>query len=57
MHSTVPTAVVTIISYKPLSGLNFVKVYIDYYGSYMPSSPLGSISPWPDLAILRLPCT
>ena len=45
MHSAVQTAVVTIISYKPLSGLNFVR-YTEQYDSYMPSSPLGSISPW-----------
>ena len=41
MHSTVPAAV-AIISYKLL---NFAR-YTDHYGSYMPSSPLGSISPW-----------
>ena len=49
MHSTVQTAVVTIISYKPLPGLNFAR-YTEQYGSYMPSSPLGlykeAISPW-----------
>ena len=45
MHSAVQTAVVTIISYKPLSGLNFAR-YTGQYGSYMPSSPLGSISLW-----------
>ena len=42
MHSA---ANVTIISYKPLSGLNFTR-YTQHYGSYMPSSPLESISPW-----------
>ena len=40
MHGAVQTAVVTIISYKPLSGLNFAR-YAGQYGSYMPSSPLG----------------
>ena len=39
------TATVTIISYKPLSGLNFAR-YTILIGSYMPSPPLGSISPW-----------
>ena len=39
MHSAVQTVVVTIISYKPLSGLNFAR-YTGQYGSYMPSSPL-----------------
>ena len=39
MHSAVQTANVTIISYKPLSDLNFAR-YIQHYGSYMPSSPL-----------------
>ena len=42
MHSAVQTTVVTIISYKPLSGLNFAR----YTDICMPSSPLGSISPW-----------
>ena len=45
MHIAVQTAVATIISYKTLSGLNFARC-IGQYGSYMPSSPLGSISPW-----------
>ena len=44
MHSAVQTAVVTIISYKPLSGLNFAR-YTGQYGSYMPSSPLGVYKP------------
>ena len=44
MHSAVQTAVVTTISYKPLSGLTFAR-YTGQYGSYMPSSPLGSINP------------
>ena len=44
MHSEVQTAAVTIISYKPLSDLNFAR-YTGQYGSYMPYSPLGSISP------------
>ena len=44
MHSAVQTAVVTIISYKPLSGLNFAR-YTGHYGSYMPSSPLGVYKP------------
>ena len=44
MHSAVHTAVVTIISYKPLSGLNFAR-YTEQYGSYMPSSPLGVYKP------------
>ena len=48
MHSEIQTAAVTIISYKPLSDLNFAR-YTGQYGSCMPSSPLGSISsisPW-----------
>ncbi len=44
MYSAVQTAVVTIISYKPLSGLNFAR-YTGQYGSYMPSSPLGVYKP------------
>ena len=44
MHSAVQTAVVTIIRYKPLSGLNFAR-YTEQYGSYMPSSPLGVYKP------------
>ena len=44
MHSAVQTAVVTIISYKPLSGLNFAR-YTEQYGSCMPSSPLGVCRP------------
>ena len=44
MHSAVQTAVVTIISYKPLSGLNFAR-YTGQYGSYVPSSPLGVYKP------------
>ena len=44
MHSAVQTAVVTIISYKPLSGLNFAR-YTGQHGSYMPSSPLGVYKP------------
>ena len=44
MHSAVQTAFVTIISYKPLSGLNFAR-YTGQYGSYMPSSPLGVYKP------------
>ena len=44
MHSAVQTANVTIISYQPLSDLNFAR-YTQHYGSYMPSSPLESISP------------
>ena len=44
MHSAVQTVVVTIISYKPLSGLNFAR-YTGQYGSYMPSSPLGVYKP------------
>ena len=35
-----PAAAITIISYKPLSGLNFA-VYTGQYWSYMPSPPLG----------------
>ena len=46
MHSAVQTAVVSIISYKPLSGLNFAR-YAGQYGSYMPSSPLGVYKPLP----------
>ena len=61
MHSAVQTAVVTIISYKPLSGLNFAR-YTGQYGSYIPSSPLGVYKPllvymdWPTLvhAVLSL---
>ena len=48
MHSAVQTAVVTIISYKPLSGLNFARYteqYTGQYGSYRPSSPLGYDKP------------
>ena len=41
MHSEIQTAAVTIISYKPLSDLNFAR-YTGHYGSYMPSPPLGS---------------
>ena len=41
----VQTAAVTIISYIPLSDLNFA-VCTGQYWSYMPSPPLGSISPW-----------
>ena len=44
MHNESQTAAVTIISYKPL---NFAR-YTIKYGSYMPSPPLGSISPWLD---------
>ena len=44
MHSAVQTAVVTIISYKPLSGLSFAR-YTGQYGSYMPSSPVVSVHP------------
>ena len=44
MHSAVQTAVATIISYKPLSGLNFARC-TGQYGSYMPSSPLGVYKP------------
>ena len=43
MHSAIQRAVVTTISYKPLSGLNFAG-YSEQYGSYMPSSPLRFIS-------------
>ena len=42
MHSEVQRAAVTIISYKPLSDLNFAR-YTGQYGSCMPS--LGSVSP------------
>ena len=44
MHSAVQSGVVTIISYKPLSGLNFAR-YTGQYGNYMPSSPLGVYKP------------
>ena len=44
IYSAVQTAVVTMISYKPLSGLNFAR-YTGQYGSYMPSSPLGVYKP------------
>ena len=40
MYSAVQTAVVTMISYKPLSSLNFAR-YTEQYGSYMPSSLWG----------------
>ena len=47
MHSEIQMAAVTIISYKPLSDLNFARyTRTGQYGSYMPSSHLGSISPW-----------
>ena len=51
MHNAVQTAAVTIISYKPL---NFARyVYIQHYGSYMPSSPLGVyISPWYHISLM-----
>ena len=35
----------TLVSYKPLSDSNFAR-NTGQYGSYIPSSPLGSISPW-----------
>jgi hypothetical protein len=35
MYSAVQTAAVTVISYKPLSDLNFAR-YTGYYGSYLP---------------------
>ena len=44
MHRVVQTAAITIISYKPLSYLNFAR-YTQRYGSYMPSSPLGVYKP------------
>ena len=44
MYSAVQTADVTIISYKPMSDLNFAR-YTQQYGSYMPSSPSEFISP------------
>ena len=44
MHSESQTAAFTIISYKPLSDLNFAR-YTIMYGSYMPSSPLGVYKP------------
>ena len=50
MHSAVQTAVVTIISYKPLSGLNFAR-YTGEYGSYMHSSPLGIYKPLVEVKI------
>ena len=50
MHIAIQTAVVTIISYNPLSGLNFARC-TGQYGSYMPSSPLGSISPFMNLDV------
>ena len=60
MHSEIQTAAVTIISYKPLSDLNFAR-YTGQYGSYMPSSPLESISPWHHITLamqlLLLPIT
>ena len=45
MLSAVQTADATIISYKPLSDLNFAR-YTQHYGSYMSPSPLESINPW-----------
>ena len=47
MHSEILIAAITIISYKPLSDLNFAR-YTGHYSSCMLSSPLGSISPCPD---------
>ena len=46
MHSAVQTAVVTMISYKPLSGLNFAR-YTGQYGRLhaLASSPLGNDKP------------
>ena len=46
VHSTnaIQTAAVTIISYKPLSDLNFAR-YTIMYGSYMPSPPFGVYMP------------
>ena len=44
MHSAVQTAVITTISSKPLSGLNFAR-YTGQNGSYIPSSPLGVYKP------------
>ena len=35
MHNAVQTAVVTLISHKPLFGLNFAR-YTEQYGSHMP---------------------
>ena len=54
VHSTnaVQTAAVSIISYKPLSDLNFARDTI-MYGSFMPSPSLGSISPWYSLKLSR----
>ena len=43
MHSALQAAVVTIISYKITVWFEFAR-YTEQYGSYMPSSPLGSIS-------------
>ena len=43
MHNGGLTADVAIISYKPLSGLNFAGIHCNRTDwSYMPSSPLGS---------------
>ena len=53
MYNAVQIAVVTINSYKPLSGLNFAR-YTQLYGSYMSSSPLGSISPWSYSSIISI---
>ena len=55
MNSAVQTAIVTIISYKPLSGLNLTR-YTGQYGSYMPSSPLGVYKPLVKLTLLFLQC-
>ena len=56
MHSAVQTAAVTIISYKPLSDLNFAR-YLQHYGSYMPSSPLGVYKPLVIQTINKYTCT
>ena len=44
MHYESQTAAVTIISYKPLSDLNFA-MYTGHYGSYMPSPHFGVYKP------------
>ena len=49
MHSALQTDAVAIISYKPLSGLNFGLEYI----SYMPSSLLGVYKPLLALSMVR----
>ena len=54
VHYGVQTADVTIISYKPLSGLNFAR-YTGHYCSCMPSSPLHDFGVYKLLVGLSIP--